>query len=255
MLFFLIADLLKKDKKGRTGLMTAVVRKNIDQVQSILDQAKQLDVLIDLIDKTDVDEGRSPLWQASGRGVNNICQLLLENKADVNKGNKNGASPLFVASQNGHTEVVQTLLENKAYIDQPDNNGATPLYIASQNGHSTVAQLLIDNGASIHKRKNNGFTPIMMASQNGHNTVLETLLKNVQQQKRREVVNDRSNKDNDSPLTVAIQFDGQLETVKTLLKYNADPNLKGDGKSPLEWAQEKDKQDIVAYLRSIINKS
>ena len=95
----------------------------------------------------------------------------------------------------------------------------------------------------------------MVASHQGHNTVLETLLKNVQQEKRRELVNDRSNKNNDSPLTLAIQFDGQLQTVKTLIEYNADPNLKGDGKTPLEWAQEMDKQDIVAYLRSIVNKS
>ena len=62
--------------------MTAVIHKNIDQVQMILDQAKQLDILKDLIDKTEV-ERKSPLWVASGHGVNNICQLLLENKSDV----------------------------------------------------------------------------------------------------------------------------------------------------------------------------
>ena len=83
---------------------------------------------------------------------------------------------------------------------------------------------------------------------------METLLKNVQQEKRREIVNDRSNKYNHSPLISAIKLYGQLQTVKTLIEYNADPNLKGyEGKSPLEWAQEKDKQDIVAYLRTIVN--
>ena len=263
--------------------MTAVVNENIDQVKSIIDQAKQLDILRALIDKTDV-EGRSPLWQASGTGVNNICQLLLENKADVNKSDKTLGSPLFVASQKGHTEVVQTLLDNNASIDQPKNDdatplfiacekgqstvvqmlidngasihqpmteGATPLFIASQNGHTAVVQLLIDSRASIHQPANDGYTPIMAASQIGHSTVLETLLKNVQQEKRREVVNDRSNDYNVSPLIAAITGDGQLQTVKTLIECNADPNLKVNGKSPLAWAQEKNKQDIVAYLQTI----
>ena len=40
--------------------------------------------------------------------------------------------------------------------------------------------------------------------------------------------------------------------VRTLIQNDADPNLKGYGKSQLEWAQEKSKQDIVAYLQKII---
>ena len=101
----MIADLLKQDEDRDTGLMTAVVDKNFDQVKSILDAGKQLDVLRDLIDKTDV-EGRSPLYIASSGGVNRICQLLLKNKSDVNKSRKDGYFPLSVVSQRGHTEVV-----------------------------------------------------------------------------------------------------------------------------------------------------
>ena len=142
--------MLKQNDKGWTGLFTAVVDKNFDQVKMILDQAKQLDVLRDLIDKTDL-EGRSPLWVASFKGVNNICKLLLENKSDVNKSNKYGVSPLCVASHEGHATIVKTLLANEASIDQPTNDGATPLFMASQFGHSKVVQLLIDNGASIHQ--------------------------------------------------------------------------------------------------------
>ena len=45
--------------------------------------------------------------------------------------------------------------------------------------------------------------------------------------------------------------------IKTLMEYNANPNLKGPigGLSPLELAQRVAKQDIVAYLRSISNKN
>ena len=101
--------MLKQNEKGWTGLFTAVVDKNFDQVKSILDAGKQLDVLRDLIDKTDV-EGRSPLYIASSGGVNRLCQSLLENKSDVNKSRKDGYFPLSVASQRGHTEVVNRQL-------------------------------------------------------------------------------------------------------------------------------------------------
>ena len=71
--------------------------------------------------------------------------------------------------------------------------------------------------------------------------------------KSNQIVNDNRNTYNDTPLTLAIEESGNLEMVKLLIDHNADPMMKGDGKSPLEWAQEKDKKDIVAYLQTIVN--
>ena len=261
--------------------MTAVIHKNIDHVQMILDQAKQLDILRDLIDKTEV-KGRSPLWQASGSGVNNICKLLLENKSDVNKSSKKGSSPLFVASQNGHSRIVQMLLDNKASINQPDKYGATPLYIASDSGHSTIVDILLQNGADPFKTNDIRATAIFAAAHEGRANVVELFLNNgfpiehrsyknynilhaasknnqievakciLERDKKNQIVNDTRNTCNHTPLTLAIQRCGNLDMVKLLIDHGADPMMKGDGKLPLEWAQKEGKQDIVAYLQTIV---
>jgi len=58
---------------------------------------------------------------------------------------------------------------------------------------------------------------------------------------------------NHTPLTDAIWESGNLDMVQLLIDHGADPMMKGNRKSPLEWAQEKDKKDIVAYLQTIVN--
>ena len=57
---------------------------------------------------------------------------------------------------------------------------------------------------------------------------------------------------NDTPLTKAIRFEGDVRMIKLLIGAGADPELQGkDGKSPLEWAQAKGKNDIVNFLKSL----
>jgi len=70
--------------------------------------------------------------------------------------------------------------------------------------------------------------------------------------KNNQIVNDNRNTWNHSPLTLAIQQSGNIDMVKLLIDHNADPMMKGNGNSPLEWAQEKNKKDIVSYLQTIV---
>ena len=49
MLLFLIAEILKQNEQGRTGLMTAVINKNTNVVESILNDATKLNVVKELI--------------------------------------------------------------------------------------------------------------------------------------------------------------------------------------------------------------
>ena len=46
--------------------------------------------------------------------LDSVGPMILENKSDVNKSNKDGASPLYVECQEGHLTIVQTLIDNKA---------------------------------------------------------------------------------------------------------------------------------------------
>ena len=265
--------------------MAAVDRNDIAEVENILDMATHLNVSKDLIDTVNL-EGKGPLYQASWKGFHEICKVLLDNNCDPNLCEKDGRSPLYKASGEGHSTAVETLVNCKASVDQPMNDGTTPLIIASQNGHFQVVETLIKNGANPFKERYDGSTALYQAAWMGQTKVVQILLSTgvplthksfqnetilhgaargnrietakyiLQQDRDNELVNDRRNDYNESPLTLTIQFDGQLQMVKTLIQYNADPNLIGNGKSPLEWAQQRGKQDIVKYLQTnVIDKS
>ena len=56
--------------------------------------------------------------------------LLLDNKADVNKADKDGDTPLYAASETGHYDVANLLVEKGAAVDKANKDGITPLEIA-----------------------------------------------------------------------------------------------------------------------------
>ena len=61
-----------------------------------------------------------------------------------------------------------------------------------------------------------------------------------------------SNMFNHTPLTVAIRWDGDLAMIKLLINAGADKDKAGyQNKTPLEWAREKGKSDIVKYLQNL----
>ena len=223
--------------------MTAVVNNNVEKVREIIEQASQLNILEVLINKTD-NETRSPLWDASIKGRNDIAQLLLSNGADISLSEKSGASPLYVAAAKGHSNVVQTLINNNASIDQATNDSATPLWIACQEGHLEVVQLLLNNKADPYKTKNSGSTPIFKAAQNGHTKIVEKLLdsnfpinhksfKNLtilhtaadqnkidvvklicERDQKKELINENDNEWNTTPLTVGIEREAGIDLYK-----------------------------------------
>ena len=53
-------------------------------------------------------------------------------------------------------------------------------------------------------------------------------------------------------MTVGIADEAGIDVVRLLISYGADPEKKGDGKTPLQWAEEKGKEEVASYLKSII---
>lgn len=86
----------------------------------------------------------SPLMFAALNGDVDLCRLLIEKDADVNKP---GWSPLHYAATGGHLEVLNLLLQADAYIDAASPNGTTPLMMAAQYGTPSAVKLLLEAGA------------------------------------------------------------------------------------------------------------
>ncbi len=74
--------------------------------------------------------------------VNTICQVLLENGADVTVPAKLGMTCLHVAVTAGHAEIVQLLLENGADPFVPDVMGNTALDQAKMVNHPELIELM-----------------------------------------------------------------------------------------------------------------
>ena len=99
----------------------------------------------------------SPLMLAALAGELEICRLLIQKNADVNKP---GWTPLHYASTNGHLPVINLLLDEHAYIDAASPNGTTPLMMAAHYGTPAAVKLLLTAGADPLLKNVQGLTAL-----------------------------------------------------------------------------------------------
>ena len=116
----------------------------------------------------------TPLHIACLRGQEDIVQLLLKAKANINALDRHGNTPLCLAAGYGHKVIVEQLLLAGADIELEKNGGFTPLFIAAAKGHLEIIKILIQNGASI-KRNRYGTTPQAIAAKMGYTEIFEFL--------------------------------------------------------------------------------
>ena len=89
------------------------------------------------------NDGLSPLHLSSREGHAEICQILLENGADINlTDNLKKWSPIFYAAAEGHIECVSTLIRYGCTINLKDDNDWIPWTHALYRGHVDIANLL-----------------------------------------------------------------------------------------------------------------
>ena len=153
------------------------------------------------------DEFRSAaLKNAAKRGqLELVKQLVLQQCADVNKGNVNLWTPLMQACQEGHVEIVHFLIEHGANVNLctifhhtalmanawAGNSTITnllvktsskaqedwmALHFAATYGHADVAMCLIQHGAEINIKECDRFTPLLLTISDNHVTAADVLL-------------------------------------------------------------------------------
>lgn len=86
---------------------------------------------------------------AARYGETEVCQLLLENKANVNNQTKEGETPLMWAAHGGHSKTCKYLLECEADINLQDKYGFTALIRAAKGGHEDACTILLEEGADV----------------------------------------------------------------------------------------------------------
>jgi ankyrin repeat protein len=203
--------------------------------------------------------GNTALITASHHGHLEVVKFLLENptqKANVNAANNDGITALMQASEYGHLKIVEFLFSNSVsrylYLDINafEKFGNTCLIYASMKGHKEIVTFLLAKGANVNATGKTGKTALIFASDGGHPDTVKILVEN------NALVDALT--DTGSTALMYASKKGNLEVVKYLVenpKQKANIELiDKDGKNALAIAEEAKKQDVVDYLKGIINK-
>lgn len=132
-------------------------------------------VLIDnpatLLNSTNVAD-ETPLMLAALRGNVELCQLLIERDADVNRP---GWAPLHYAATSAALPVMRLLLEAHAYVDAESPNATTPLMMAARYGSAQAVGLLLDYGADPELKNALGLSAIDFALQSQNSDAVQRI--------------------------------------------------------------------------------
>ena len=169
---------------------------------------------------------------------------------------KGGMTALMVATRERDLDTINALLEGGAPINQRSGNDSTALTVALQNGDATIARILIDRGADVNMANGKNWTPLYLAvkartREKGTvpNPVIDTaamfdviklmLDKGADPNARLKANTETYGattwlKEAGATAFLRAAWCGDLEVMKTLLRYGADPFIPtNDGTNPL----------------------
>jgi ankyrin repeat protein len=141
------ADVNATGYNGKTPLIWAVSN-SLESSKLLI--AKGADI------NAKANDGMTPFLQSifgvlSGKIPLELCDLLLENGADINatlSGNyADGWSAIHYAVMEGDTEIVQYLILGGANVNKATSEGSTPLFLAKTEGYDEIAKILRRAGA------------------------------------------------------------------------------------------------------------
>ncbi|RDD38683.1 Transient receptor potential cation channel subfamily A member 1 [Trichoplax sp. H2] len=233
-----------KDSEGDTALHIAA-KLGFPDVCKILINKKP-----SLVNE-DNNDMLSPLHLACKRNRFLVCQLLIENAANVTHRSVDGSLPIHFAAAKGGKDIINLLLDVAAlrnireedHLGLMDYDGRTVLHKVVTSGNISAILICIRRGANIMASQNNGSTPLHLAASGGCHVVSKVLIRHGAK------VNAKCEL-GITPLHLASSF-GHIEVIKILLAEGADINaVDNKFQTPLMFATENGSLEAIKHLIS-----
>nr|POF18693.1 isoform 2 of ankyrin-3 [Quercus suber] len=195
--------------KGRVNIVELLKRRNVDFSRA---DSRGRNVLHHLAsDEARCDEGGSPLSQFYSHDEE-ILDILLDSSIDPDAGDHIQRTSLHWAAVTGNSALVRQLLSHKRKpnVDAIEHRQRTPLHLAAARDHIRTMEALLDHHAEVNAISGTALTPLHMACERDW---------------------------------------GSSETVRLLLKHNADPSRRTrSGKTALHLAAQNGNKTVVLLL-------
>ncbi|MBO7454734.1 MAG: ankyrin repeat domain-containing protein [Alphaproteobacteria bacterium] len=261
-----------QDNNGKTALIHAVEKGNIEIIRELINYGKlqsALKVTTQGLSYADLNKQDNNGWTALMYAVENgnkeIVKILKNVTANANLQNKQMKTALMIAVEKENLDLVNLLVDEKVQIkgkrgrsgkiistelkildstanpDIPDKNGKTALILAVEKGNLEIIKKLASYSKELNHEDKTGWTALLLAVANENEEVVEILLKN-------KAGIDIQNNQGQSPLMLAVSK-GNVNLVNLLIEKGADVNARdNDDKTALMFAASSGKEDIVRSL-------
>lgn len=169
------ADINGQDARGRTPVMAATHGNRVATVKALIQAGADINLRDNMRD--------NPFLYSGAEGLLDILKLTIAAGADPELTNRYGGTALIPAAQRGHVENVrEILLHTKVDINHINKLGWTALLeaIVHTDGgvkHQQVVQLLVDYGADVTIPDKEGVTPLQHAQKKNFAEIVDILTK------------------------------------------------------------------------------
>lgn len=161
-----------QDPDGRTPLMIAVQKNNLDLATLLMEKGADLNIR----DNTML----SPWLCAGANGFHKILEKALEFSPDIKSTNRFGGTVLLPSSEKGYLKTVEVGIKAGVPVNHVNDLGWSALQEAVILGNESflycdIVRKLMENGALPHEKDNDGNSPIEIAKKRGNEKILSIL--------------------------------------------------------------------------------
>ncbi len=165
------------NKKGETPLFKSVKKGNYDLIKLFIENKANVNIAAQ-------NPKRTILLGALSRGKSandkKIIKLLIKNGADINEPDDFLNYPVNFCVAFGLEDILELLIENKVNLDVRDSTGSTPLIqsLITNPVNYNIVKLLLNSKINIHIKNYHGDDALIIATRKNEKKAIQLLNRN-----------------------------------------------------------------------------